>query len=233
MKRLMVREDMADVSFLVEGKEVFANRAILAVRSDYFDVMLYGGMRESLRDEDGMAKPIELGDVSHPVFLKVIEYLYTDNVSELTWDISVPLLIASERFMLDRLKALCEDHIRKEITVDNVIGVLIASHRHNAIGLKDIALEFILRNLQDTSVKAGLSVSCHFLNPFSCNNTRCVSYRVCIISFRCAQELKSEPDLLVEIITRHTHTLASNSMSASDSVTGAFGPSSEWSGSRR
>ena len=155
---------MADVSFLVEGKEVFANRAILAVRSEYFDVMLYGGMRESLRDQDGLAKPIELGDVSHPVFLKVIEYLYTDHVSELTWDLSVPLLIASELFMLDRLKALCEDYIRKEITVDNVIGVLIASHRHNAIGLKDIALEFILRNLHDSSVKAGLSVSCHYLN---------------------------------------------------------------------
>lgn len=52
-------------------------------------------------------------------------------------------------------------------------------------------------------------------------------------SFRYIQELKLEPDLLVEIITRHTHTLASSSISASESVTGAFGPSSEWSGSRR
>jgi hypothetical protein len=159
MKRLMMREEMADVSFLVEGKVVHANRAILAVRSEYFDVMLYGGMRESRRDEEGEAKPIELLDVSHAVFLKVIEYLYTDNVSELTWDLSVPLLIASEQFMLDRLKALCEDHIRKDLTVDNVIGVLIASHRHNAVGLKDIALEFILRNLHDTAVVTGLSVS--------------------------------------------------------------------------
>jgi hypothetical protein len=161
MKRLMVREEMSDVSFLVEGKEVFANRAILAVRSEYFDVMLYGGMRESYKDEDGETKPIELRDVSHAVFLKVIEYLYTDNVSELTWDLSVPLLIASEQFMLDRLKALCEDHIRKEITVNNVIGVLIASHQHNAVGLKDIALEFILRNLHDPTVVTGLSVRTH------------------------------------------------------------------------
>ena len=159
MKRLMIREEMADVTFLVEGKEVFANRAILAVRSDYFDVMLYGGMRESRRDEEGEAKPIELQDVSHAVFVKVIEYLYTDSVSELTWDLSVPLLIASEQFMLDRLKALCEDFIRKEITVDNVIGVLIASHQHNAVGLKDIALEFILNNLHDATVVTGLSVS--------------------------------------------------------------------------
>ena len=150
---------MSDVVFLVEGKEVFANRAIMAVRSEYFDVMLYGGMRESFKDEEGNMKSIELQDVSHAVFVKVVEYLYTDNVSELTWDLSVPLLISSEQFMLDRLKALCEDFIRKEITVDNVIGVLIAAHQHNAVGLKDIALEFILRNLHDTTVVTGLSVS--------------------------------------------------------------------------
>ena len=73
-------------------------------------------------------------------------------------------MIASEQFMLDRLKALCEDSIRKEITVDNVIGVLIASQRHNATGLKDIALEFILRNIMDPSVVAGLSVSTSYFD---------------------------------------------------------------------
>ena len=31
--------------------------------------------------------------------------------------------------------------------------------RHNACGLKEIALEFILRNLNDPAVMAGLSVS--------------------------------------------------------------------------
>ena len=227
MKRLMIREEMADVTFLVDGKEIFANRAILAVRSEYFDVMLYGGMRESCRDEEGDAKPIELQDVSHPVFVKVIEYLYTDSVSELTWDLSVPLLIASEQFMLDRLKALCEDHIRKEITIDNVIGVLIASHQHNAVGLKDIALEFILRNLQDPNLRESLSVSA-FLNV----HFKCTTIVHLTLLFFC-QELKIEPDLLVEIITRNSNQPASSVLSSQESVTGAFGPSSEWSGSRR
>eukprot|EP00984_Skeletonema_dohrnii_P037622 scaffold39865_cov278-Skeletonema_dohrnii-CCMP3373.AAC.1 len=59
---------MSDVSFLVDGHEVFANRSILSIRSEYFDCMLFGGMRESLRDEHGKAAggPIELRDVSHP-----------------------------------------------------------------------------------------------------------------------------------------------------------------------
>jgi len=199
LQRLMLREELSDVSFVVEGQEVFANRALLAVRSEYFDAMLFGGMSESMLmdSDDEERKPIELQDVSHGVFLKVLEYLYTDTVSDLTWDLGIPLLIASEQFMLDRLKALCEDRIRKEIAVDNVIGVFIASHRHNAGGLKEIALEYILRNLNDPMVVTGLS------------------------------DLKSEPDLLVEIITRTTTSQmqwATSTDSATESV------SSEWAG---
>jgi len=147
---------------------------MLAVRSQYFDALLFGGMSESIGvDEEGSSKPVVLNDVSYECFKQVIEFLYTDRVQDLTWDNGVPLLIASEQFMLDRLKALCEDQIRRDIAVENVIGIFIASHRHNALGLKEIALEFILRNLTDPVVISGLS------------------------------DLKTEPDLLVEIITKN------------------------------
>jgi hypothetical protein len=174
MTTLLHSPDLSDVTFLVEGKEVLANRAILAVRSEYFRVMLYnGGMKESTQND----APIELTSVSHDVFLKVLEFLYTDNVRGVTLDIGIPLLIASEHFMLDRLKGLCEEHIRRVVNVENVIGILMASHRHNATGLKDIALDFILRNLNEPNIMIGLS------------------------------DLKSEPDLLVEIIQRNSTVL--------------------------
>lgn len=50
-------------------------------------------------------------------------------VTEMTWELGMSLLIASEQFMLDRLKAICEDRLRKDLAVGNVIGVFIASHR--------------------------------------------------------------------------------------------------------
>lgn len=118
-------------------------------------------------------------------------------------ELSIPLMIASEQFMLTRLKALCQDHIRTRITVDNVIGVFIASHQHNATGLKEIALEFIIKHLNDPAVITGLS------------------------------ELKSEPDLLVEIITRNSTNQLSSTPTASPSRLSGFGQHSEWSGSRR
>jgi BTB/POZ domain len=226
----------SDVTFRVEGKAVPAHRAILAIRSEYFRVLLCGGyMRESSsyqissRDNDVQdsnqndgAKPsattttdslesssasgsarddkssekkkasatsdsaivageIEIQDVSYEVFLMVLEFLYTDTVVELTsssssssLDLGIHLLIASERFMLDRLKALCEDVIRKQVHVDNVMAILVASHVYNAKSLKDLTLDFILRHLPHPAVMNGLS------------------------------DLRSEPDLLLEIIKRNS-----------------------------
>ena len=74
--------------------------------------------------------PIEVQDISYNAFTKVLEYLYTDTVTDLTWEMGMSLLIASEQFMLDRMKSLCEDRLRKDISVENVIGVFIASHRY-------------------------------------------------------------------------------------------------------
>lgn len=165
-RKLINDAETADVCFLVEGKEVHAHKAILAVRSQYFRAMLFNGhMRESADNS-----PVEIRDVSYPVFCKVLEYLYTDNVCNATLEVGIHLMVASELFMLDRLKSICEDLIRGEISTDNVISILVASHQHNALGLKEIALEFILQHLSESKIQAGLN------------------------------ELKSEPDLLIEIL---------------------------------
>jgi hypothetical protein len=252
MYTLMNCAEFADVTFVVEGEEMYANRAILAVRSEYFRAMFFrSGMREqssslSNHDEDGVGSAlgsasstkIQMQDVSKDVFLKVLEFLYTDTVRDISYDIGIPLLIVSERFMLDRLKSLCEDSIRRDISFDNVISIYIASHRHHALGLKDIALEFILQYIHDPTINAGLS------------------------------ELKAEPDLLLEIIqhssmiyrgggiggggsTTSFHARGSGASSllmgglhigdggsslaggSRPASTGPFGSNSEWSGTRR
>eukprot|EP00611_Tribonema_gayanum_P007104 TRINITY_DN16471_c0_g1_i1.p1 TRINITY_DN16471_c0_g1~~TRINITY_DN16471_c0_g1_i1.p1 ORF type:complete len:513 (-),score=180.22 TRINITY_DN16471_c0_g1_i1:25-1563(-) len=157
--------ELSDVTFLVDGFPVFASRAHLAARSEHFRAMLYGGLRESQAGCE-----IEVKDVSHAVFIKMLEYLYTDTVGDLAPDLAVQLLMASERYLLDRLKALCEESIRKGVTVENVVGVFLTAHKHNAEGLKEICLDYILDNLE--AVKGTQSFN----------------------------ELKSEPDLLFEII---------------------------------
>lgn len=57
----------------VEGEPVYAHK-VLCLRCTYFRAMLTGEMKES------RAKTITLPDVRRPIFLALLEYLYTDEV---------------------------------------------------------------------------------------------------------------------------------------------------------
>lgn len=142
LRKLINNPQFSDVTFLVENQLVYATRAHLAARSEHFRALLYGGMRESSSSQE----PIVLPDLGYSVFLLLLEYVYTDQVGDIGSRLAVPLLIAAERFLLDRLKALCEDVIRKSISIDNVVQVMMTAKVHRAEGLKDICMDFIVTN---------------------------------------------------------------------------------------
>ena len=101
LQGLVNNPDLSDVTFIVEGRPVYGSRVHLAARSEHFRAMLFGRMREaSLPAGEG----IEVEDVAHDVFVKMLEFLYTDDVADIPQDMAVPLLIAGERWMLPRLK---------------------------------------------------------------------------------------------------------------------------------
>ena len=166
-RRLLHDSNTSDVCFMVEGREICAHRVILAVRSEYFQAMLFNG---HLSESSNGDIPIEIPDMSYRTFAKVLEYLYTDTVGDVSPELGIHILIASELFMLSRLKAICEDIIRNAIDLDNVTSILSASHQFNATGLKEIALEYILQNLDKKIMQDSLN------------------------------DLKSEPDLLIDIV---------------------------------
>jgi hypothetical protein len=62
--------------------------------------MLFGGLRENSE------RRIVIHGVDYHIFLMIVEFLYTDQIPEISYEIAVPLLIAAELYMLDRLKAI-------------------------------------------------------------------------------------------------------------------------------
>ena len=137
LRAMINNQVLSDVCFIIEGKEIRANKAIMAARSEHFKAMFYGGMKEQYDAK------IEIDDITYNVFEAILEYLYTDNVKGMNVEMAISLMIASERFMLDRLKAMCQDSIRKNICVENVVPILRASYYHRADALKDICFDFI------------------------------------------------------------------------------------------
>lgn len=212
MRSLIGNKELSDVTFLIEGTEIHANRAILAVRSDYFQALLFGSYKQGIQSHHEAAagissmdrQPIEIKDMTCSVFRLILIYLYTDTVDDVDLDLGIELLISSDRLMLDRLKGLCEQMIIQKININNVFDVLLSTYHYNANYLKDLALEFVIDNLNNASIVEGLSA------------------------------LKIEPDLLIEIIQlKSFQGNLDQATSPSHQESNISSSGREWMGSRR
>jgi RCC1 and BTB domain-containing protein len=113
MKEMVNEEEYSDVAFIVEGRPVYALRAILAKRCEHFAAMFRSGMREC---EEGAKIPIP--NMSHAVFLLILEYLYTDSV-KVELEHAVELYIASDLYQLATLRDMCCVVVRRSVGSEN------------------------------------------------------------------------------------------------------------------
>jgi len=149
MRSIINNKTLSDVTFNVEGREIYATRAHLAARSDHFRALFYGGLRETSRPNE----PVKVHDISYEGFMLIMEYMYTDLIpNHISVENAVELLIAAERYLLGRLKSLCEDLIRKSIDFDNVIQILLTAKKHRADGLVELCMDFVVEH--ETKLKA-------------------------------------------------------------------------------
>lgn len=106
--------------------------------------MFRSGMQEA------NSKEITLEEVSYPIFMECLKYIYTDKPN-ITNENAIELLGAANFYKLDRLKALLEQTIKELITVDNAAYVLEAADRHAAKQLYGVALDFIVHNYKEVT----------------------------------------------------------------------------------
>ena len=63
----------SDITFVVEGKKVFAHKNIICARSEHLKALILGSMKESSQSE------IELPEIKYEVFVAILQYLYVFN----------------------------------------------------------------------------------------------------------------------------------------------------------
>lgn len=142
-RALLNDETLSDITFIVEGHPVFAHKLML-LRSSYFRALFLGAMMESTQS----TIPIE--QVSCPIFLNVLEYLYTDNI-EIPLESAMELFQAADRFCIPRLKTMCEKRMLQSITIENAAYIFHAADSHSATALRRKAMKFILSHFEDVS----------------------------------------------------------------------------------
>ncbi|KAJ4803675.1 BTB/POZ/MATH-domain protein [Rhynchospora pubera] len=148
---LLERQEETDVTFELEGENISAHRIILASCSSVFKAKLFGPMVKT------DCKCIKIDDMKPLVFRGMLHFIYTDSlpdiedlVTEETSDKTMSsnilyqhLLVAANRYGLEGLKTLCEERLRRTISVDTVVSLLIVAWQHNWDFLKEGCLEFI------------------------------------------------------------------------------------------
>ncbi|KAJ3700989.1 hypothetical protein LUZ61_004694 [Rhynchospora tenuis] len=143
---LLERGDGTDVSFNVSGVTFDAHRCVLAARSPIFMAELFGPMKGKVNDS------IEIKEMEPSIFKSMLHFIYSDSLLELEEvnddkDASIALaqhlLVAADRYGLERLKQLCEMKLYEFIDANNLAITLTLAEQHNCFVLKSACLEFI------------------------------------------------------------------------------------------
>uniref|UniRef100_A0A6N2KM75 BTB domain-containing protein n=1 Tax=Salix viminalis TaxID=40686 RepID=A0A6N2KM75_SALVM len=137
---------LSDVTFLVEGKRLYAHRICLLASSDAFRAMFDGGYRER------NAKDVEIPNIRWDVFELMMRFIYTGSV-EINIDLAQDLLRAADQYLLDGLKRLCECTIAQDISVENVSLMYELSEGFNAMSLRESCILFILKQFDKLCTK--------------------------------------------------------------------------------
>ncbi|CAA9989544.1 conserved Plasmodium protein, unknown function [Plasmodium knowlesi strain H] len=175
--RMMVNNyRYADVIFLVQNKYIYGCSSILLSRCPAFKTLLnlftssgassssemspaemehYRVAKNLPGMNDGTEKGekiknlrvIPIHDIDHDIFLIIVNYLYTDELSmSYSLDTYVLIVLASYRYSIFRLMQLCERAISHHINESNVMDILILSYRICCKQLCTACIDFIINN---------------------------------------------------------------------------------------
>jgi hypothetical protein len=69
---------------------------------------------------------------------------------------AVRLFAAADKYLLDQLKSECESHLRRQMSADNCLELLLLNDQiHPADDLKQAAVDFFRRNPRDVMATDG------------------------------------------------------------------------------
>ncbi|GJN30637.1 hypothetical protein PR202_gb18961 [Eleusine coracana subsp. coracana] len=133
----------ADVMFEVAGERFVAHRCVLGARSPVISAELLGA---AATDNAGV---VLVEGVEPWAFRALLRYAYTDALPEVDREeedgLHRELLVAADRYGLERLKLICEDKLCNTIDVGTVETTLALAKKLHCHVLKEACSDFLSR----------------------------------------------------------------------------------------
>jgi speckle-type POZ protein len=129
----IIDDKYADFVFFVQNVKIQAHRAFLASRSPVFADMSKHDTQENKTNE------AEINDMTPAAFRAFLRFIYTGQRAE-------EFLIAANKYDIPKLKQFCAKELRKKLTANNAVDLLILSDLPEAEDLKEGVMFFINKN---------------------------------------------------------------------------------------
>ncbi|KAH9363622.1 hypothetical protein HPB48_004143 [Haemaphysalis longicornis] len=146
--RLFESEQFGDVVFKLGDCELRAHKAILVARSPVFASMFEHEMVESIQSR------VDVTDIDHEVFREMLRFIYTGEALQID-NFTMELLVAADKYALERLKAMCEKALCSHLSEENAAELFAFADMHSARQLKSHALNWICAHASDVEKTAG------------------------------------------------------------------------------
>lgn len=153
---LLTSRQAGDATFEVGGEQFTAHRCMLAARSSVFMAELFGPMKEE-------ATCVRIDDMEAKVFKAMLHFIYTDSLPEIddseAMEMAQHLLVAADRYNLERLKLMCEETLCNYISKSTAATMLALAEQHGCEGLKAACFTFLasLDNLKAVMASDGFA----------------------------------------------------------------------------
>lgn len=139
--KLLEDKLFSDVTLVVNGGELRAHKNVLAARSPVFASLFRN-------QQDVEPTRLTIPDVDYDVMRELLRFIYTGQGSNLG-AVAKDLLCVADVYELNRLKAMCEEALCSDLSVGNVVDMLIFANDHKTEQLKAETIAWIVDNAGD------------------------------------------------------------------------------------
>jgi BTB/POZ domain-containing protein 3/6 len=112
-----MNEDKSDITLIIDGHRIPANRVILGVKSPVFDRIFFGNGKESNEKE------IEIKDASIDSFKVMLKWIYCQELhlnEQNDYLMAINVFKLSHRFELKKLMTTIEQKLIQMISIENI-----------------------------------------------------------------------------------------------------------------
>ncbi|CAM0902621.1 unnamed protein product [Alopecurus aequalis] len=141
LKRMLRDGKGTDVTIHVRGQAFHAHRCMLAARSPVFDAEIFGPMKR--KDTERVA----IDDMEPTVFELLLHFIYTDSLPDngegCSTAVTPHLLLAADRYGMDKLKQVCDMRLRASLDVETVGTTLLLAVQHQCPLLREACVMYM------------------------------------------------------------------------------------------